>query len=147
MSDLQVRGGPSALGTVRDDLGEHLAHGKPSQGVASGRAASRPRGSRAALCRSDEENVKSRVRPRQTHHEKAALTDRTLDFDAAFQDLGEVFDDCQAQTGAAQLTGAGFVDAVKSLEYPRKVVSGNAGPVVRHLQAYLVAATVPVDAD
>ena len=52
------------------------------------------------------------------------------DFDAAAVDLGDVFDDGEAEAGAAHFPAAGAVDAVEAFEDSGEVFGGDAETVV-----------------
>ena len=47
--------------------------------------------------------------------------------------LGDMLDDCQSQSGAAQFSAARFVHSIKSLEDPRQMFPADPASVVAHL--------------
>ena len=62
------------------------------------------------------------------HPEGAAVADVAGDRDTAAVRMGDVFDDGEAQAGAAEVATASLVDAVEALEEPGQVLSSDAGP-------------------
>ena len=55
----------------------------------------------------------------------ASLAEGALDGDVAAVSLGDVFDNCQAQTGAAQIAASGFINAIKPFKQAGQVFLGN----------------------
>ncbi len=77
----------------------------------------------------------AKSRTRQLNRECAALPYFTFDAYFPAEGLGQVFDDGQAQAGAAQLSGTGLIDAIETLEHPPLIVRLNADPRVANSDA------------
>ena len=71
---------------------------------------------------------------RKLDAERGALVGLAFDADVAAEGLGEVLDDGEAEAGAAELAGAGFIDAVEPLEDAGEVLLGDADAGVGDLE-------------
>ena len=69
---------------------------------------------------------------RQCEIEGCAVIQFALGLDGSAVGANHVLHNGQAQSGAAGLAGAGFIDAVEALEEPRQVLAGNTLAEVAH---------------
>ena len=79
---------------------------------------------------------------RQVNAKAAAFSKCALDGNMTAMRLGDVFDNCQAQTGTPFFATAGFVHAVEALEKPWQMFLSNTAAVIldtdNHLGILLV---------
>ena len=66
--------------------------------------------------------------------ETCALAKRAFDSGGAAVELGDVFDDAQAEAGATQFPGACLVHAEEAFKNPIARLGGDAGAVVLHAE-------------
>ena len=62
--------------------------------------------------------------------ERTATANRTRQFNLSAQGLDSVFDDCQAQSGAAHVTRSRFVDPIKPFEHAALMFRGDSDSVI-----------------
>src|SRR3954464_10297812 len=79
--------------------------------------------------------------------EGAAFAGGGVDLDLAAVDLGDVFDDREAEAGAAHFAAAAAVDAVEAFEDAGEVVLGDADAVVGDLDGDRLAVGTGADVD
>ena len=79
--------------------------------------------------------------------EAGAFAEFAFDIDGAVVELGDVFDDAEAEAGAADGAAAGFVDPVEAFEEAGVVLRGDAGAVVLDFDHGVVALLVGFEGD
>src|ERR1700722_2810119 len=73
--------------------------------------------------------ISRRARHGDEQAEGGTVAGGAVNLDRAAVDLHDVFDNRQAQAGAAKFSGAGAIDAVKTLENERHLMLGDADAV------------------
>src|SRR6266478_5815254 len=76
-----------------------------------------------------------------------AASNLALGLDAAAVQLGDMFHNRQPEAGAAELTAAGLVRAIKSFKNSRQIFLTNSDAIVAHAEHGLIAAPRGLQAD
>ena len=81
----------------------------------------------------------------QMNGKRTSLSRGALDANSSPMSMGNVFNDSQSQTSAAEFTATGLVHHVKTLEYPIQVIFWNTATSVLYRDIDLVSLALDID--